>query len=87
MEMFLYSDNKGAEHMANYSFDQYIKKAMNILLKDNNFKDKEYEIMMAKSHGHVRVRDEKKYKFSFHFVVNCQLDLKIHLIELRSKNN
>lgn len=28
MEMFLYSDNKGAEHMANYSFDQYIKKAM-----------------------------------------------------------
>jgi hypothetical protein len=47
---------------------QYIKQAMNILLSDDRIENKDYEILVAKSHG--LSKDGTTYKFSFHFVVN-----------------
>jgi hypothetical protein len=41
---------------------------MNILLSDDRFKNKDYEILIAKSHGFIK--DETQFKFSFHFIIN-----------------
>jgi hypothetical protein len=47
---------------------RYIERAINILLSDDRFKNKDYEILAAKSHGFIN--DGTRYKFSFHFIVN-----------------
>jgi hypothetical protein len=52
----------------------YIRRAMHKLLSDNGFDDKNFDIMVAKSHGIVK--NGTQYKFSFHFVVNSKYRFK-----------
>src|SRR5947208_6397250 len=50
------------------SMHQYITDAMNVLLTDNGFVDKSFDIVIAKSHGETN--NGKYYTFFYRFIVN-----------------